>query len=160
MVKHWSCAKFMYCLLPHGRERLNETRWETVPNWECRNKVPKTWSDIKFVPSKAEIVSPMRKKLMKWGRTWMTSAIVWPRVFWIALNANASWTKVSSKNSRKMFESRISAGATENYLGGRILAQKTVACWHDREGAKKVRGKILPVGQQKDWAVVQSLNSL
>ena len=49
-----------------------------------------------------------------------------------------------------MFESRISAGATENYQDGRNLAQKLqrgLTTWKDM---LEMRGTVLRIGKQKD----------
>ena len=61
----------------------------------------------------------------------------------------------------KMFESRISAGATENLPGWQKPQAQTVAWSYDMEGhAQKMRWVILRIGEQKDRAFFQSLHTL
>ena len=59
---------------------------------------------------------------------------------------------------RKMFWSRISAGATEKLPRWEKPHAKTVAWSNDMEGhAKKVRGGMLPIGRQEDGAVAHEV---
>ena len=53
---------------------------------------------------------------------------------WDVLNVNANRMKLLLKNSQKMFESRISAGATEKLPGWEKLHAKTVAWSYAMEG--------------------------
>ena len=57
------------------------------------------------------------------------------------------------------FGSRISAGVTEKIPGVGGTSRKDCRIRHARL-REKMRGKILRTGQQKDWAIVQSLNSM
>ena len=63
---------------------------------------------------------------------------------WDALNVNANRTKVFLRDNRNMFESRISARATEKLFGWEKHHAETVSWSFDVEGhAKKVRAKSM-----------------
>ena len=66
--------------------------------------------------------------------SWWTNIISWPAVFGMHSNVNASRTNSFLMNTGKMFESRISAGATEKLPEWEKPYAKTVAWSHDMEG--------------------------
>ena len=63
-----------------------------------------------------------------------------------ALNANSNRTKVLTMSTEKMFESRISAGATEKSLYCEKPHAHTVASSHGRT-CEELRGRILRIGK-------------
>ena len=104
------------------RRSFIRTWMEKIPNWECmfvHRKQGLSLSvhvDVFFkMDGKKHNMAPMWKKLMNKCGSWRTNIISWPRIFgmystWMQTEWNNYW-----ENS-KMFESKISAGATENLL--------------------------------------------
>ena len=68
--------------------------------------------------------------------------------------------EITSDEYRKMFGSRISAGATEKLPEWEKLHAKTMAWSYDIEGHAKKCEEILRIGKHKDRAVIQSLNPM
>ena len=88
-------------------------------------------------------------KWLEWTRIWLprgwnslknvdldepTYFISWSRFFWDVLNVNANWMKSFFEEYTKMFESRISAGATDKLPWWAKPHAKTVARSCDMEG--------------------------
>ena len=71
------------------------------------------------------------------------------------------WMKLFLKNFSKMFESHISAGATEKLLLWEKPHERTAAWSYDMEGhARKCVRRYLRAGKQESGAVEQSFKSL
>ena len=143
-----------------------ELGWEKVPNWEClfghrRQKLFLSVyvDDIKMAGKKQNL-APMWKKLVK------DVDIEEPTSFLdhVYLGCTQRECKPNEKifgHYNKMFESRVSAGATEKLPGWGQTSRKnfSVVLRHGRT-CSKMRGTVLRIGKQKDGATIQSFPSL
>ena len=85
------------------------------------------------------LMAPMQKKLMKLVDLGEPTSFL-DRVYLGCTQRECKSNENVKDECRQMFESRISAGATEDYQGDRNLTQKTAAWSYDMDGpAKKVR---------------------
>ena len=105
-----------------------ENVWLFIENKDYSYR--KKWNDFKMAGQKQNM-APMWKKLMKNVELDEPTSFL-DHVYWDALNVNANRMK-SLRNIHKMFESLISAGATEKLPGWEKPHAKTVAWSYDVE---------------------------
>ena len=145
---------------------LMELGWEKVPNWECLfvHRKQKFFlsvfvDDIKMAGKKQNL-APMWKKLMK------NIDIEEPTSFLahVSLGCTQRECKPNEKiigQYNKMFESRISAGATEKLPGWDKPRAKTSAWSYDMEGlARKCVERCCKFANKKTEQLIQGFQSL
>ena len=101
------------------------------------------------------------KEAEKWlqcGRNWWKNVVLTNQhhfltmCIWDVLNVNANRMKHLLNDTQQMFDSRISAGATDKLPGWQQPHTKTVACSHDMEGhARKCNDRYCLLANKK-WS--------
>ena len=136
-------------------EVLMELGWEKVPNLECL-----------FVHWKKRLISSVHVDdiISKWlgrssillpcGRIWWRMLILTNQLHFLITyiwdERDCKPNDITVDEHRKMFESRISAGATEKWPGWETPHAKTVAWSYDMEGhAQQCYERLLRTGEQK-----------
>ena len=142
---------------------LLELGWEKLPNWEY---LIVHRQQRLFLSVHVDDIKMDGKKLPR-GRNWWRLLILMKQhhfltmYVWDVLDVNANRTKLLFEQHKEMFESRISAGATEKLPGWEKPHAKTVSWSHDMEGhAQKCVEIYCELANKKGRATVQSFKSL
>ena len=144
---------------------LMELGWEKVPNWECLfvhrwQKFLSVYVDDIKMAGKKQNLAPVWKKLMKDVDNEEPISFL-DHVYLGCTQRECKPNEKIIGQYYKMFESRISAGATEKLPGWDEPRAKnfSVVLRHGRT-CSKMHGTVLRIGKQKDGATIQSFSSL
>ena len=147
-------------------EALLELRWEKIPNWECmfvhrkQGRFLSVYVDDIEMAGKKQNMFSMWKKLMKNVDIDEFTSFL-DHVHWGCIQWECKPNETLIEQYTKMFESRISAGATEKLLGWQKPHAQTVAWSYDMEGhARKCVGRYCELANKKCGATLQSFATL
>ena len=110
------------------KEVLSELGWEEVPHWECLfgHRKPGLILSVSVdgikMAGKKKTMSPVWKTLMKNVDLDLDDQNL------ECTQRECKPSEIGIKGCREMFESRISAGTTENYQGGKHVTQRRLRC--------------------------------
>ena len=132
-----------FCGKGHSRKFLLEHGWEEVPNWrEClfvdreKGLLLSVYVDEIKLAGKKQNIDPMWKVLMKYIDVVKTDIIPWLCLFG-SHSTKCQTSKDIVDNYRNMFESKISAGATEKIPYSQKLGANISSWSYDVEGHAK-----------------------
>ena len=146
---------------------LLESEWEKVPNWEClfvqRKQqlfLSENVDDIKKKAGKKQNLAPVWMKLMKNVDLHEPTSFL-DHVYWRCTQRECRPNEIVIQKYKEMFESRISAGATEKLPGWvKPHAKNCSVVLRRGRTCSNMHGTASRIGEQKDRATVQSFKCL